>query len=106
MKIRPNSGPFSTFLGCSGRASESRRPQKTREIPCFEDVPMTPTGSEQPAKLREKTGLGDLVYPRVYPSQAIDDDGAKELLAIWARLDEAARRDLLAVARGLEHLAS
>ena len=50
---------------------------------------------------RGKMGSGDLVPPRVPPSRAIDDDGAEELLAIWAALDQGDRADLMAVARGL-----
>ena len=62
---------------------------------------MTPTGFEQAAKTPGKTDPADLVYPRVYPSGAILDSGAEELLACWARLDDRGRADLLAVARGL-----
>ncbi len=59
---------------------------------------MTPTGSEQVEETRGKAGPGGPVYPLVYPSQAIEAD---ELLRLWSGLDDAGRRDLLAVARGL-----
>jgi len=82
--------------------------KKPRENPGFDGLrwaqtgsPMTPTGCEQVEETRGKVGLGDVVYPPVYPSQAIDDSDAEELMALWARLDDAGRRDLLAVARGL-----
>ncbi len=56
---------------------------------------MTPTGLEQSGKIRGKTSKKNSVPPPVPPSGAIN-----ELLTIWAGLDEPARRDLLAVARG------
>lgn len=62
---------------------------------------MTPTGSEQSPKTREKSSPGGLVYPRVYPSGAILNPEAEKLLAIWAEMDDRARADLMAVARGL-----
>jgi hypothetical protein len=55
---------------------------------------VTPTGIEQPSKSLGKSVVLGSVPPPVPPS------GAIELLAIWAELDEPARRDLLAVARG------
>ena len=55
---------------------------------------MTPTGLERNAKTQGIQAPGNSVPPPVPPSEAI------ELLAIWAELDEPARRDLLAVARG------
>lgn len=45
-------------------------------------------------KTRVETANATSVGPPVGPSEAI------ELLAIWSELDESARRDLLAVARG------
>lgn len=62
---------------------------------------MTPTGSEQSPKTREKSAPGGIVPPPVPPSVPILHPEAEELLAIWARLDERARADLMAVARGL-----
>lgn len=55
---------------------------------------VTPTGIEQPAKSLGKSVVLDSVPPPVPPSIPI------ELVSIWAKLDEPARRDLLAVARG------
>jgi len=48
-------------------------------------------------------GRGDSgdVVPLVVPSADIVDPSAKELMAIWMRLDDQGRADLLAVARGL-----
>ncbi len=60
-----------------------------------------PQGLETLPETWEKTGVVGLVPPRVPPSRAIDDDGAEELLAIWAALDQGDRADLMAVARGL-----
>jgi hypothetical protein len=82
--------------------------KKPRENPGFDGVlhlsdacEMTPTGCEQSQKTRAKTGFPDPVYPPVYPSQAVNDSGAEELMTIWAALDHGGREDLLAVARGL-----
>lgn len=41
------------------------------------------------------------VVPQVVPSGPVTSQQAAELLAIWDRLDEAKRDDLLAIARGL-----
>jgi hypothetical protein len=62
---------------------------------------MTPTGSERVADTRIELGSTVNLPPQSPPSQAINDSEAEELLALWARIDDAGRRDLLAVARGL-----
>ncbi len=56
---------------------------------------MTPTGLEHNDKILKKKAENKKLPPQSPPSGAIN-----ELLAIWAELDEPARRDLLAVARG------
>jgi len=55
------------------------------------------TGLEQLRKTRGKTGSSETVAQN---AAHLASDAA-ELLAIWHRLDKSARRDLLAVARGL-----
>jgi len=57
---------------------------------------MTPTGLEHCVETQGKTSKSNSLPPQSPPSDAI------ELLAIWAKLDEPARRDLLAVARGVD----
>ena len=67
---------------------------------------MTPTGSEQPAKTRGKTGTAIDVPPYVPPSGNINHDANADaekgkLLKTWRHLEDAGKADLLAVARGL-----
>ena len=64
---------------------------------------MTPTGLEQSANPQGKTTNSVPVPPLVPPSNAItailQHPQTAELLAIWSALDDAARRDLIGVAR-------
>ena len=57
---------------------------------------MTPTGLEHSEKTQGIKATDSILPPQSPPSGAIN-----ELLALWSALDESARRDLLAVARGL-----
>ncbi|AMV32557.1 hypothetical protein VN12_10560 [Pirellula sp. SH-Sr6A] len=67
--------------------------------------PMTPTGLEHAHHSQGKSQKADLVPLPVPPSSPITSD-LRELHQLWDRLDESARRDLLAVARGLADVAS
>ena len=78
-----------------------QKARETRHFTYFSGFPMTPTGPEQVSDTRGKIVAADVVYPSVYPSQSIDDAEVEELLGLWAQMDDAGRRDLMAVARGL-----
>ena len=61
---------------------------------------VTPTGLEQTDNSQGKSSVSTLVPMPVPISGPIESDLA-EFLSLWNELDASARRDLLAVARGL-----
>ncbi len=63
---------------------------------------VTPTGLEQADNSQGKSSVSTLVPMPVPISGPIESDLA-EFLSLWNELDASARRDLLAVARGLVH---
>jgi len=57
--------------------------------------------AKEPTETREITGLHGVAVAVAVASGEILDPSAAELLAVWNVLDDAARQDLLAIARGL-----
>lgn len=73
--------------------------RRVKRRPALKLVP--PQGLEQASKTLGKAGLSVLVPPHVPPSLSGCPIASAELIEIWNDLDDAARADLLAVARGL-----
>jgi hypothetical protein len=63
-------------------------------------VAVTPTGLEQSTETRGKSASFGYLPPQSPPPLAITDE-LSELLRMWESMDDEARCDLLAVARGL-----
>lgn len=101
----PTGPPIDDNQGPSGPIAETKKPRENRGSDGCRWVrigsPIPPAGFEQPSETRKKSSPGRLVPPPVPPSLAILDPEAEELLAIWAGMDDRARADLLAAARGL-----
>ena len=63
---------------------------------------MTPTGLEHADNSQGKSTVFPSV-PMPVPISGLIESDLAEILTLWNKLDESARRDLLAVARGLAH---
>lgn len=73
----------------SGIGSGCRKPQKAED-----------TGLEQPSKILRKPQVVETLARNAARLEPSRDENTVELVAIFRRLDDAGRADLLAVARG------
>lgn len=79
--------------------SETTNPRKT--LGFSRVLGMGDTGREEPPELPRFANISSNVVPGVVPSVPQLSPSNDELMAIWMRLDDQGRADLLAVARGL-----